>query len=45
MKPQKNRPLGRPRHREKILKWALKKQYGRATGLIWLKIGISGTQF
>ena len=32
--------LGRPRHRQDILKWIFKKWEGEArTGLLWLRIG------
>ena len=46
-KPEGKRPLGRPRRRwEDNIKVDLQKVgWGRAwTGLIWLRIGIGGTQ-
>jgi hypothetical protein len=43
-KPEGRRSFERPRYRWGIiLKWILKKQDGRVwTGLVWLRIGISG---
>jgi hypothetical protein len=43
-KPEGRRPLGRPRYRwMDNIKWILEKQDGMVwTGLIWLRIGISG---
>ena len=43
-KPEENRQLGRPRHRQIILKCVLKKLGRRVwTGLIWLRVGTSGS--
>jgi len=42
-KPEGKRPLGRPRHRWKILlRWIRKWDVGLWTGLSWLKIGTGG---
>jgi hypothetical protein len=43
-KPEGKRPLGRPRLRsEDNIKWILERKNGVVwTGLIWLRIGISG---
>jgi hypothetical protein len=43
-KPERKRPLGRPRHRwEDTIKMDIKKIKGEAwTGFIWLRTGISG---
>jgi hypothetical protein len=42
-RPEGNRPLKELGVHVIILKWILKKQYGRAsTGFIWLRIGTSG---
>jgi hypothetical protein len=44
MRPEGKRPLGRPRRRwENTIKRILKKWDGKVwSGLIWLRIGISG---
>jgi hypothetical protein len=44
-KPEGKRSHGRRRHGNIILKWTLKKYDGRATGLILLRIGITGMPF
>jgi hypothetical protein len=42
-KPKENRQLGKPRHKQIILKCVLKKLGRRVwTGLIWLRVGTSG---
>jgi len=42
-KPEGKRPLGRPRHRWKIiLRWILKWDVGAWTGSGWLRIGTGG---
>ena len=43
-KPERKRPLGRPRHiRKKILRWIFRRgDVGVRTGLSWLRIGTGG---
>jgi hypothetical protein len=42
-KPEGNRPLGRPKHRWRILEWIFRKWDVRAwTGSMWLRIGKGG---
>jgi hypothetical protein len=39
-RPDRQIPLGRPTHRQDILKWVFKKKDWEAwTGLLWLRIG------
>jgi hypothetical protein len=42
-KPERKRPLGRPRHRWEDIRMVLREMSGRAwTGCIWLSVGTSG---
>ena len=44
-KPEGKRPLGRPRHDGRILKWIDRKLHwgvGGWTGLVWRRIGTDG---